>query len=107
MQTEKCKDTYVRWLEQLGEQIRTARQKEGMPQRQLADLASVKREHISNIELGKNAPAVKIVTDIAKALNTTFQLDGCRIAPESDAPAQPRPVQVPEQLGLDFGVEYR
>ncbi|MGO9434401.1 MAG: helix-turn-helix transcriptional regulator [Terracidiphilus sp.] len=98
----------MRWREDLGDQIRRARVSAGLTQLQLAQKAAVKREHISNIELGKNSPAVKIVTDIAKALNTRFQLEGCWIEPSSDRISfDPRPVPVPKQLSLDFGVEHR
>lgn len=91
----------------LGVQIRDAREAVGMTQLQLAEMTSVKREHISNIEHGKNSPAVNIVTDIAKALNTAFQVDGCTILPGISHPDTLGPVTVPEQMRLDFGVEYR
>jgi len=94
------------WRDELGEQIRLARAKAGLTQLQLAEMTAVKREHISNIELGKNSPAVKIVTDIAKALNTQFRLDGCLIEPSSGA-ADLGPISVPEQMTLEFDVEYR
>jgi len=102
-----CEDIYVTWRENLGEQIRNARIKAGWSQLELAEKTAIKREHISNIELGKNSPAVKIVTDIAKALNTRFHLDGCVIDPSSEYHGNLRPVSVPEQMKLDFGVEYR
>lgn len=95
------------WREILGEQIRRARITAGLTQGQLAEKTSVKREHISNVELGKNSPAVKIVTDIAKALNATFRVDGCLIEPSSSAGSGLHPAPVPEQMTLDFDVEYR
>jgi transcriptional regulator with XRE-family HTH domain len=97
----------VHWRDELGTQIRKARVAAGLSQLQLAERTSVKREHISNIELGKNSPAVKIITDIARALSTSFYLDGCRIEPRPEKAAFRHPVPVPEQLRLDFGVEYR
>jgi transcriptional regulator with XRE-family HTH domain len=95
----------MKWREELGEQIRLARARAGLTQLQLAEKTSVKREHISNIELGKNSPAVKIITDIAKALNARLHVDGCLIEPtppETDL----HPARVPEQMTLDLGVEY-
>jgi transcriptional regulator with XRE-family HTH domain len=77
-----------------------------MTQLELAEKASVKREHISNIELGKNSPAVKIITEIARALRTTFILDGCSIEPFDEASREARLRPVAAQLRLDFGVEY-
>jgi transcriptional regulator with XRE-family HTH domain len=102
----ECKYIYMLWRQQLGEQVREARNRAGLTQLQLAEMTSVKREHISNIELGKNSPAVKIITDIARALRTSFQLDGCRIEPDSRSSGRYRPIAVPEQMRLDFGVEY-
>jgi transcriptional regulator with XRE-family HTH domain len=96
----------VTWREYLGDQIRRAREAAGLTQSQLAEKTSVKREHISNIELGKNSPAVKIVTDIARALNSQFRVDGCMIGPSSEDSAV-GPVPIPQQMKLDFGVEYR
>jgi transcriptional regulator with XRE-family HTH domain len=101
-----CKYAYVHWRDDLGNQIRQARIAVGLTQLQLAEMTSVKREHISNIELGKNSPAVKVVTDIARALGATFQLDGCRIGPLPEILHPHGPVIVPEQMRLGFGVEY-
>lgn len=97
----------MNWRDNLGIQIREARIAAGLTQLELAEKTSIKREHISNIELGKNSPAVKIVTDIARALHTCFHVDGCRIEPRSDSSVSHQPVLVPEQMRLDFGVEYR
>jgi transcriptional regulator with XRE-family HTH domain len=98
----------VTWRELLGHQIRSAREVAGLTQAQLAEKTSVKREHISNIELGKHSPAVKIVTEIARALNTRFLLDGCSIDPSSNNdPLGVRPISVPKQMELTFGVKYQ
>lgn len=97
----------VTWRDELGRQIREARIAAGLSQIQLAEKTSVKREHISNIELGKNSPAVKIVTDIAKALQTSFTLDGCTIRPGSDAASNLQPISVPQQMRFDWGVELQ
>jgi putative transcriptional regulator len=96
----------VHWRRELGTQIREARVAAGLTQLQLAERTSVKREHISNIELGKNSPAVKIITDIAHALSTSFYLDDCKIEPRSEHSILHHPVSVPEQMKLDFGVDY-
>lgn len=95
------------WREDLGIQIRNARIAADLSQLQLAEKTSVKREHISNIELGKNSPAVKIITEIAKALQTSFTLDGCTISPDSEVPSAAGPASVPRQMNLDFGVEFQ
>lgn len=97
----------MNWREELGDQIRKARKAAGLSQLQLAEMTYVKREHISNIELGKNSPAVKIITDIAKALGTSFRLDGCVIDPGSGTAVPYRPIPASEQMRFDFGVEYR
>lgn len=95
------------WRKELGGQIRQARIKAGLTQLQLAEKTSIKREHVSNIELGKNSPAVNIVTDIARALETSFRLDGCLIEPSRDILGALQPVLVPKQMTLDFEVEYK
>ena len=97
----------MNWLEDLGAQIKVARVQAGLTQLQLAEMTSVKREHISNIELGKHSPAVKIVTDIARALQTTFRIEGCLIEPSAESSEIRRPLSVAQQLKLDFGVGYR
>jgi transcriptional regulator with XRE-family HTH domain len=96
----------VTWRKDLGEQIRKSRKSAGMTQLDLAQKAGVKREHISNIELGKNSPAVKIVTDIARALGTKFHLEGCAIDPFSEAPDLHRVVPLADQMSFDFDIEY-
>ena len=101
-----CKDIYVTWRQKLGAQIRDARNKAGLSQQQLAEKTSVKREHISNIELGKNSPAVKIVTDIAKALDQAFDVDGCRIEPTFNEVPVSGPAAIAQQMSLEFGVEH-
>lgn len=95
------------WRADLVRQIRDARIAAGLSQLQLAEKTSVKREHISNIELGKNSPAVKIITDIASALQTSFALEGCTIRPDPDAPSEMRPMSVPRQMKLEFDVEIQ
>lgn len=97
----------MNWREDLGRQIKDARIAAGLSQLQLAEKTSVKREHISNIELGKNSAAVKIITEIATALQASFTVDGCTISPESSPANRLRPLSVPHQMRLDFGVELQ
>ena len=78
-----------------------------MPQTCLKNKNPIKREHISNIELGKNSPAVKIITDIARALDRTFEIDGCRIEPTPDGVLYGGPISLPQQMVFEFGVEHR
>ena len=67
---------------------------------------SITRAQISNIERGKSAPAVNIVTEIAEALGTEFLIGGCRIGKCIRQVTGPLTV-MPRQLSLEFDVEHK
>jgi transcriptional regulator with XRE-family HTH domain len=96
------------WREELGEKIRAARLAKGLTQEALV-LAllptEISRAQISNIEKGKSAPAVNIVTEIARALGATFEIGGCKIlgVPPTPAGSLPPPAQ---QLCFAFDTDY-
>jgi transcriptional regulator with XRE-family HTH domain len=95
------------WRKELGLQVRTARTAKRLSQQELALKTSVTREQISNIENGKSAPAVNIVTEIAAALDTVFIVGGYQICSVSTVPkAAEAPSQV-KQLSLAFDIDHR
>lgn len=96
------------WRKELGEQIRAARISAGLSQEALASKTSVKREQISNIERGKCAPAVNIVTEIAAALGRDFEVGGCRIGRTREEIQSGRgPAEIPHQTSFEFDVQHR
>lgn len=60
------------FLEQLGAAIRFYRERKGLSQEKLAELADVDRTYISPIELGKQNPSVEVVFKIALALDVSM-----------------------------------
>lgn len=98
------------WLSELGGQIREARKLAKMSQEELSAKVSVRfsitRAQISNIERGKSAPAVNIVTEIAEALGTEFVIGGCRIGKRTEQVTGQLTV-MPRQLSLEFDVEHK
>lgn len=52
----------------IGEVLRIRRQAIGMSQQELADLASVTRAQITNLELGKSGWSIQSLCDCASAL---------------------------------------
>jgi transcriptional regulator with XRE-family HTH domain len=97
------------WRQELGEKIRAARVAKGLTQEALV-LAllptEISRAQISNIEKGKSAPAVNIVTEIALALAATFEIGGCKITGASREPAGSLPPPA-QQLCFVFDTDYR
>lgn len=98
------------WRLELGGQIRKARESAQMSQEGLAakvsDRFTISRAQISNIENGKSAPAVNIVTEISEILRTEFEIGRCKIGKRTELPAGSLTV-VPRQLSLEFDVEHR
>lgn len=91
------------WRKDLGAQVKAARIAKGMSQEKLAESVSVTRSQLSNIEHGKSAPAVNIVAEIARELETEFEIHGIKIGGTA-ADMRPRPVAT--QMSLSFDVEY-
>jgi transcriptional regulator with XRE-family HTH domain len=93
------------WQHELGDQIRKARERIGMSQKELASDLSVTREQVSNYENGKHAPPVNVVTEIAKALGVEFIVGGCRIGIDNLHGSPPgKPAQ---QLCFAYDTEHR
>lgn len=55
----------------LARNLRLARQKAGISQEELADLANVDRTYVSGIERGLRNPSIEIVARFARTLDTT------------------------------------
>jgi transcriptional regulator with XRE-family HTH domain len=93
------------WQQELGRQIREARKAAGLSQKELAVHLSVSREQLSNYENGKSAPNVNVVAEIAAALNTQFEIAGCKIAKDD---LKRTPASPPEQqLCFAYDTEHR
>lgn len=54
-----------------GKAICDLRKSAGISQEELADLASIHRTYVSQIERGLKSPTIVILAKLAKALNTT------------------------------------
>jgi transcriptional regulator with XRE-family HTH domain len=93
------------WQQELGRQIRDARKRAGLSQKDLAANLSVSREQLSNYENGKSAPAVNVVAEITAALDTEFEVEGCKIA--KDDLKRSQTVSSARQLCFVYDTEYR
>lgn len=58
----------------LGENIRAARKKAGVTQRQLADKMGVYQKDVSRWENGEHAPTIDLLVEICKALEVSADL---------------------------------
>jgi len=94
----------VTWQEELGRQIRKARQAAGISQKQLATKMSVSRAQLSNYENGKCDVPTHVAAEIAKALEIAFVVRGCRIG--HDLANQPQLPAEASQLCLAFDTEH-
>src|SRR5437773_3799886 len=95
----------MNWQQELGRQIRDARKRAGHTQEELAAHLTVSREQLSNYENGKSAPPVNVVAEIATALDTEFELAGCKIAKNA---LKLTPAAPPEpQLCFAYDTEHR
>lgn len=66
-------DPTHRGLESLGGFIRAQRRIAGLTLRQLADLADVSNAYLSQIERGKHEPSVRVLRQVAQALNVSAE----------------------------------
>jgi transcriptional regulator with XRE-family HTH domain len=101
----------MHWKTSLGQQIQTARERSKISQEELArritsDFAyKYSRAQISNVEKGKSAAAVNIVSAIAEILKAEFEVDGCKIGRRNEGDVGKLSV-VAHQLSLPFDVEH-
>jgi transcriptional regulator with XRE-family HTH domain len=102
----------MRWKSiELGRQVREARNAANLSQEELASRISAMfsdtftRAKISNIENGKSATAVNIISAIAEILEADLEVGGCKIVKLSELP-QGELTIMPQQLSLQFDVEY-
>lgn len=57
----------------LSTKLKEYREAKGLKQADLAELVSVRRETIVNLEKGKYNPSLKLAMDIAKVFHTTVE----------------------------------
>ena len=55
--------------ERFGQVVKSVRERQGMSQEKLAELAEIDRTYVSMIERGKKHPTLKVASRIADALN--------------------------------------
>jgi transcriptional regulator with XRE-family HTH domain len=96
---------WMNWQQELGRQIRDARKRAGHTQERLAAHLTVSREQLSNYENGKSAPPVNVVAEIAAALNTEFEIRGCKIAKDDLKRTAAAPRE--QQLCFAYDTEHR
>ena len=57
---------------QFGARVRSLRQRKGLSQEELADLAGVHRTYLGGIERGERNPALKNIAALAEALDVSL-----------------------------------
>jgi transcriptional regulator with XRE-family HTH domain len=93
----------VTWMQELGARIREARKARGLSQANLAERVEVSRATIVHYEKGQvNQPLLEVVTRIAVALETSFQVSGCAVGNERALPE----AVAPEQFCLPLDEEH-
>jgi transcriptional regulator with XRE-family HTH domain len=90
-------------MQELGAQIRRAREAAALTQQQLADEVGVTRTMMSNYERGENTPDVQKATKLATALGAEFVVGGCRIGLNQTSSEAGT---APQQLRFDFDTNY-
>jgi transcriptional regulator with XRE-family HTH domain len=95
----------MNWQQELGRQIRDARQRAGMTQKELATHLTVSRETLSNYENGKSPATVNVIAEIAQALDTEFEIGGCKVAKGDFKRTQDAPSA--QQLCFAYDTEHR
>jgi transcriptional regulator with XRE-family HTH domain len=90
------------WKQELGEQIKVARESRGISQKQLADRVHSVRGSINSYENGKGNPLFKVIAEIAVELKADFSVLGCRIV----AAELLKPKVETGQLALKFDQDH-
>jgi transcriptional regulator with XRE-family HTH domain len=75
----------MNWKQELGNQIKGARESAGLTQSELAIQLDVSRQMLSRYEAGRAAPAVDVLVEIARALEIEFQVKGILVRFEHGA----------------------
>jgi transcriptional regulator with XRE-family HTH domain len=92
------------WRQDLGKQIREARDRLGLTQGDLVKGLSIKRAELSNYENGKvRAPSLYAIVELAKALATPLRIDGYVVTPDQRLPEKAR---ILKQLCIEFDKEH-
>jgi transcriptional regulator with XRE-family HTH domain len=79
----------VAWTPACGAFVRTARERDGLSQDELAELVGVARNTISRIETGSRSPSVEVLFALADKLRIDLNL--LRPDPFAEAPTDPMP----------------
>jgi transcriptional regulator with XRE-family HTH domain len=80
----------------IGDQLRRARETQGLSVAQAAKVLKVERQTLYNYENGQRLPKMRILVAAAAAWSWPFEVSGCKLVPEESkrqlAP-KPQPVQ--------------
>lgn len=87
------------WKQELGGQIKNARESARLTQTELADRLKVSRQMVCRYEGGKDVPAFEVLAAIARTLETGFEVQGIQLVAEK---TPQRLKSLPKQLRLDF-----
>lgn len=85
----------------LGNQLRRARQAAGFSVTKAAETLRVTRPMIYNYEKGKYLPALDVLVRAAEAWGVTFRLAGCKVLPEN-----PKPKAMQSTPAFQFELPY-
>jgi len=92
--------------QQLGVQLKAARDRRGLSLRDLDELVGIRYTTISGYEAGTTVPTADKLARLALALNIHFvEIDTCRFWISRVEPAEIAP-HTGDQLSLDFSEEY-
>lgn len=86
----------------IGEQLRKAREEQGLSVAQAAKLLKVERQTLYNYENGDWVPKMRVLVAAAIAWNWPFEISGCKLMPEElkrKPAAKPQPIQAAFPFG--------
>ncbi|MGH9351370.1 MAG: helix-turn-helix transcriptional regulator [Terriglobia bacterium] len=88
----------------LGNQLQGARLTRGLSRAKAAEVLKVTRQMVYNYEGGRSLPSLDVLGRAAKAWGVTFELEGCKILPETKG-TRPKQAAIPVQLELAYAKE--
>jgi transcriptional regulator with XRE-family HTH domain len=91
----------MNWKQELGSQLRAAREASGLTQTRLARRLHVSRQMVSRYENGVDPPAVEVLALAVQVLDVEFEIRGIKILASVAGRRRPVPVG-PKQLAFDY-----
>lgn len=96
----------MNWKQDLGSQLREARDAAGLTQTELARRLRVSRQMVSRYENGTASPAIDVLAFAAETLGVEFEIRGIKILTSPTVERRPTPAR-PRQLLLDYDQSRR